>query len=298
MKYSVIIPVKDEQENIKPLIDKIKEVLEDYEIIFIDDGSTDDTYEEICKYDVKCIKFRRNYGQTAAMAAGFKYATGDIIISLDGDLQNEISDITRLLSVMEEGYDCVCGWRRNRNDLLMKKIASRFANWLGRKLLKVPIHDSGCSLRVYKKECIKNLGLYGESHRYIPGILYQKGYKIGEIVVTHHPRIHGKTKYGLKRIFHGFLDLLYIKFWDVYSSRPLHFFGKVGFLFYLFGGLIFIEQIYKAFKVGGLYIGPLLLLCVLFIILGTLLIFLGFLSEILIRIYYKDKEYYEIESFK
>ena len=299
MKYSVIIPVKDEQENIKPLIDKIKEVLKDYEIIFIDDGSIDDTYEEILKYDVKCIKFRRNYGQTAAMAAGFKYATGDIIISMDGDLQNSPEDIPNLLSVLDEGYDMVCGWRRNRYDPIMKKIISKAANWFGKKVTGIKIHDSGCSLKVYRKEVVKNIKIFGELHRFIPAIAHISGFSVGEIIVSHHPRIHGKTKYNFIRVFKGLLDILFVRFWGSFSTKPMHFFGGISILQFFLSFLIFIEQIYKAiFIVGRLQIGPLLLFSAMLFLNATLCLLFGFLSEIMIRTYYKDEEPYKIESFK
>ena len=299
MKYSVIIPVKDEEDNIKPLIDNIKEVLkEDYEIIFIDDGSTDGTYEEICKYDVRCIKFRKNYGQTAAMAAGFKHAQGDTIISMDGDLQNDAKDIPRLLSVMEEGYDLVTGWRRDRQDPFMKKWISKGANWFGQKITGVKIHDSGCSLKVYKKEVAKNLNIFGELHRFIPAVAISQGYSVGEIAVTHHPRIHGKTKYGFKRIMKGLLDVLFVKFWGSFSTKPIHFFGFLGLLQFFLSFLIVAEQVIKAFIVKGFYIGPLLLLAVMLFLNGTIFIVFGFLSEILIRIYYKEQEPFQIETFK
>lgn len=300
MKYSVIIPVKDEQENIKPLIDKIKEVLkEDYEIIFVDDGSKDDTYEEICKYDVRCVKFRKNYGQTAAMMAGFKHAEGDIIISMDGDLQNSPEDIPRLLSIMEEGYDMVTGWRRERKDPFFKKLISKGANWFGQKLTGVKIHDSGCSLKVYKKEVAKNLKLFGEMHRFIPAIAISQGYSVGEIAVTHYPRIHGKTKYGLKRIIKGLLDVLFVKFWGSFSTKPIHFFGGIGLLQYLLSLAIVLEQVIKAiFFVGRFNIGPLLLLATMLFLNATICVMFGFLSEIMIRTYYKEQEPYEIETFK
>jgi len=300
MKYSVVIPVKDEQENIKPLIDKIKDVLkESYEIIFIDDGSLDGTYEEISKYDVRCVKLRKNYGQTAAMMAGFDKAQGDIVISMDGDLQNDPGDIPRLLSVMEEGYDMVVGWRRERKDPFMKRTISKAANWFGQKLTGVKIHDSGCSLKVYKKEVVKTINLFGEMHRFIPAVALSHGFSVGEIAVTHHPRIHGKTKYGIKRIVKGLLDVLFVKFWSTFSTRPLHFFGGLGLIQYLVSFIIVAEQIFKAlFFVGKLNIGPLLLLAVMLFLNATICVMFGFLSEIMIRTYYKGGEPYEIETFK
>ncbi|MCK4589180.1 MAG: glycosyltransferase family 2 protein [Nanoarchaeota archaeon] len=288
---SVVIPVYNEEKNVAILHKKVKEVLDTlnkkYEIIFINDGSKDRTYEELLKLKkVKIINFRKNFGQSAAMDAGFKAIKGEIVVSMDGDLQNDPVDIPRLIAKLDEGYDVVSGWRKRRKDSLQKNFFSIFASRLRRKILKTNLHDFGCSLKAYRKECFKNFDLMGEMHRYIPPMLAWKGFRLGEVKVHHHSRKYGKTKYGLKRLFNGFLDLLYIKFWGSYSTRPLHFFGLLGFLQYGLSVVIFIEQFVKALLIKGLTVGPLLLLGVLLVITGTMFIIFGFLGEILIRTYY------------
>ena len=233
---TIVIPVYNEEENISPLYNELKEVLspiEDYEIIFIDDGSTDGTYKELTKIhkfgDIKIIKFRRNFGQTAALKAGFDFALGDILITMDADMQNDPKDIINIMKEMEDSkYDAISGWRYERRDKITKKIYSRLSNWLARKLTGLKIHDFGCTLKAYKKECIKDLELYGEIHRYIPALLSWRGYKIKEIKVNHRKRKYGKTKYNFWRLFKGLLDIINIKFWIKYSTRPLHFFGIIG----------------------------------------------------------------------
>ncbi|MEK6857710.1 MAG: glycosyltransferase family 2 protein [Nanoarchaeota archaeon] len=306
VQISVVIPAYNEQDNLEPLYKRIKEALDKfkkkYEIIFIDDGSRDRTFEVLSNLrkkdnSVKIIRFRRNFGQTASWDVGFKNASGEYIITMDADLQNDPADIPLLFDKLKEGYDVVSGWRVDRKDSFSKKIFSIFANYLRRKLTKEKIHDAGCSLKLYKKECLEDLHLYGEMHRYITTLLKLKGFKVGEVKVTHHPRIHGKTKYGFKRLFKGFFDLLFIKFWNDFSTRPLHFFGYIGFVQYVFSVLIVIEQIIKAiFFVKRLDLGPLLVLAVLFFITGTLTLLFGFLAEIMVRNYYKDKQNYAVKE--
>ncbi len=303
---SVVIPFFNEEDSVETLFKELKEVLDglgrSYEIVCVDDGSTDGTFRKLRRLRerhpvVRVVKFRRNFGQTAALSAGFEVAEGRIVVSMDGDLQNDPRDIPRLVDKLAEGYDVVAGWRHERRDPASKKIPSRIANWLRRKLLGDDLHDSGCTLRAYKKEALKNLKLYGEMHRYIPAFLRARGYRIGEVKVKHRPRKFGSTKYTSSRLAKGFLDLLYVKFWSDYSTRPLHVFGSLGLIQYLFAVLIFIEQVIKAFIVGGLFIGPLLMLSVLLLITGTLFILFGFLSEIQIRTYYErvGEKPYEIE---
>lgn len=305
MAISVIIPTYNEEENVKILHAELKAVLnqlrQPYEIIFIDDGSRDRTFEnllELRKKDkkVKLIRFRKNFGQTAAMDAGFKAAKGDVIIAMDSDLQNDPADIPLLLQKIDEGYDVVSGWRWNRKDSLSKKLFSFVANIMRRRLTRETIHDSGCSLKAYRKECFKGLDLYGEMHRYIPAILAWRGFRVGEVKVNHRPRMYGKTKYNVRRVFKGFFDLLFIKFWNDYSTRPIHFFGSIAFFQYFLAGLILVEQVIKAFIVRALNLGPLLVLAAVLVITGSLTFLFGFLAEILIRTYYKDKQNYVIEK--
>ncbi len=305
MDLSIVIPVKNEGENLEALHRELSQTLAklgSYEIIFINDGSTDRSLEALKKIQkrdshVVVIQFRKNFGQTAAMDAGFKQAQGNVIIPMDADLQNDPKDIPKLLVKLKEGYDVVSGWRKNRQDSAGKSVSSRLAHFLRQVLIKEEIHDSGCTLKAYKKECFKDLNLYGEMHRYIPAILKLKGFKIGEAVVNHRPRKAGKTKYGTTRLVKGFFDLLFIKFWNDYSVRPIHFFGSLGLFQYLVAILIFLEQIWKAiYVVGKLDLGPLIVLSVLLIITGTLTIMFGFLAEIMIREYYKDRVPYSIEA--
>jgi glycosyltransferase involved in cell wall biosynthesis len=306
MEISVIVPEYNEEENIIPLYKKVCDALKNYnfELILVDDGSKDRTFniiEGIAKTDkrVKGIKLRKNSGQTASLSAGINNSKGEIIVTLDGDLQNDPYDIPMLITkIKNEGYDAVSGWRADRKDPFFKRINSKFANYLRRKLIKDNVHDAGCALKAYKREALDGIELYGEMHRYIHALVKLRGFKVGEVRVRHHPRLRGKTKYNYKRLFKGFLDLLYVKFWNDYSTRPLHFFGGLGLLQYFLSFLILIEQIIKAIILKKLLLGPLLLLSVLFVVTGTLFIIFGFLSEIIIRTYYstKNKKPYEIEK--
>lgn len=297
INISVIIPVYNEEKNIPILYNKLIGVLnrlnKAYEIIFVDDGSTDKSCETICslcKKDsrVKVVQLRKNFGQTAALDAGIKNSAGDYIITMDADLQNDPEDIAPLLEKLKEGYDVVSGWRYERKDPILKRLFSFFANFLRRHLLNDKIHDSGCTLKVYKRECLMDLDMYGEMHRYITGVLSISGYKIGELKVKHHPRKFGKTKYGYKRILKGFLDLFFIAFLTRYFSRPLHLFGGIG-IFILVPGLVIgcylalMKFIYNI----SLSNRPLLILSVLMVILGTQFMIFGILAEILVRVYYK-----------
>ncbi|MCX6694935.1 MAG: glycosyltransferase family 2 protein, partial [Candidatus Altiarchaeota archaeon] len=227
MDVSIVIPVYNERHNVTKLYEAIEETMRNirrtYEIIFVDDGSKDGTTQElrsICFSDrkVKCVMLRRNFGQTAALSAGIAKAAGEVVITMDADLQNDPKDIPKLLEKIREGYDVVSGWRKSRKDPLFgKKIPSLFSNWLARKLTGVKIHDFGCSLKAYRREAIKGVQLYGEMHRYIPALLYNKGFTVAEVEVNHRPRAHGKTKYGVSRLLKGLMDLMYIKFWSTYS---------------------------------------------------------------------------------
>ncbi|MEM4254061.1 MAG: glycosyltransferase family 2 protein [Candidatus Woesearchaeota archaeon] len=305
IEYSVVLPVYNEEGNINPLYAELTPVMHSlgnpYEIIFVDDGSTDHTFSvlrSLAQRDkrVRIVKFRRNFGQTAALDAGIKQSKGKILITLDADLQNDPKDIPRLLEKMKEGYDVVSGWRAKRKDAFSKKVFSKLANRLRRWLTGESIHDAGCTLKVYKRECFDNLTLYGEMHRYITTVLKYRGFKIGELSVNHRPRKFGKTKYNFKRIFKGFFDLLFIKFWNDFSTRPIHFFGTAATIQFVAAFAIFIEQVIKAFLIRALYVGPLLMLSVMLVITGFLTFFFGFLAEIMIRMYYRDKPNYEIEA--
>jgi len=309
-KLSVIIPIYNEEDNILVLYKELKDVLKkmvkdnlisDYEIIFVNDGSKDksgEVLEGVSKKDpqIKVIEFRANFGQTPSLKAGFDHCSGDLIVTMDGDLQNDPRDIPQLIKKIREGFDVVSGWRNERRDPFFKRISSNIMNNLRKTIIGDNLHDYGCSLKIYKKECIKDLELFGELHRYITAYLYIKGYKIGEIQVNHRPRKFGKTKYGINRGINGILDLFYLKFWSTYSNRPLHFFGRMGIYLLLLSFFIIIEQIVKAFILKSLELGPLLMLSVVFGITGLLFIIFGFLSEIITRSYFENNKTYNIKK--
>lgn len=305
--HSVVIPVYNEEGNIFPLYNSLKPVMEklgEYEILFIDDGSDDGTFKKIkglsAKNErVRCIRFRKNFGQTSALSAGFDHARGDLIITMDGDLQNNPLDIPRLLDKMEEGYDVVSGWRYKRRDSIGKKIFSKISNWLARRLTGVKLHDFGCTLKVYKKDAIKDIELYGEMHRYIPAIVKWHGYSIAEIKVRHSERNIGKSKYGMSRLMKGIFDLMNFKFWSDFSTRPLHFFGGMGLFSFIAGIIIGLYLVILKFFFGEeLSNRPLLLLTVLLMIFGMQLLMFGFLAEMMTRNYFvaSKKKNYEIEE--
>jgi len=300
-ELSVVIPIYNESENVVELHKNIRYVLEkfigtDYEIIFVDDGSDDGSFEllhELHKEDnkVKVIRFRRNFGQTAALAAGFDYAKSDVIITMDGDLQNDPSDIPLLIRKIQEGYDIVSGWRRHRKDkLITRKIPSRIANFLISKLTGVRLHDYGCTLKAYRREVVKNINLYGEMHRFIPAIASWMGATVIETQVIHHPRKHGKAKYGLSRTLRVLLDLITVKFFLSYFTRPIQIFGVLGILSMLLGFASGIAVTLMKLLAGVDMTGnPLLLLTVFLFIVGFLFIVLGLLGEITIRTYFESQ---------
>lgn len=308
MKISIVVPIYNEKDNVELLYKKIKDVTlknrYEHEIIFVDDGSIDGTFEKMQEIaendkDFKLIKFRRNFGQTPAMAAGFDYASGDVIVSMDGDLQNDPEDIPKLLKKMDEGYDVVSGWRKERQDESKRVILSKMANWLIGKITKVKLHDYGCSLKAYKSDVAKNLHMYGELHRFIPVLANIYGADITEIPVKHHPRQFGKSKYNLSRTFRVIVDLVLMYFMQKFMTRPIHFFGIIGFFLFLTG--FFIDS-YLAFEkvFFGMDIGnrPLLLMGILLILTGINIGGIGIISEFLTRIYYEsqDKKIYNIKT--
>ena len=300
MDVSLVIPVYNEEDNLAPLYQKIKEVMDslgkDYEVIFVDDGSQDKSpqiLDSLAQKDprVKVIHFRRNFGQTAALAAGFEMAQGEVVITLDADLQNDPSDIPRLLEKMEEGYDVVSGWRKDRQDpFLSRTLPSLVANWLISKVTGVELHDYGCTLKAYRREVVKELNLYGELHRFLPALASWMGVKIAEIPVTHHPRRFGQSKYGITRTFRVILDLILVQFLLRYSTRPIRIFGGGGLISLILGmalGLyLSVVKIFFHHRIGN---RPLLILAVLLIILGIQLLSLGILGEFLTRIYYEGQ---------
>jgi len=300
-ELSVVIPVYNEEKNVGILYKQLKEAIKEYdhEIIFVDDGSGDNTFNNLMNIkdkNIKIIKFRKNFGQTAALSAGFREAKGEIIVQMDGDLQNDPADIPKLLSEMD-GYDVISGWRYGRKDPLSKKLISKFANSVRRFLINERIHDSGCSLKAYKRECFDDIDLYGDMHRYIPALLGWKGFRIGEVKVNHYPRKYGKTKYNYGRLVPGLLDLLNILFWRKYSNSPLHIFGSIGILLTSFGfilgfGLLIARQI-LGYALGQ---SQLPLLAVLLVVIGVQFFVSGLMAEISMKNYYSSgRKTYSIE---
>lgn len=295
---SVVIPAYNEKDSIPILYEKLTKVLEDdYEIIFVDDGSDDGTFEVLQKIAdkdsrVKVIRFRRNYGQTAAMYAGFQHAKGEIIITMDADLQNDPEDIPALIRKLEEGYDLVSGWRKDRKDpFFSRRLPSMIANWIISKVTGVELHDYGCTLKAYRAEILKELELYGDMHRFLPALTKRHGAKITEVVVRHHPRLYGKSKYGLGRTIRVILDILLVKFLNEYINKPMYVFGSVGFLLLFTGSLVLAYLILiKLFFGEDIGRRPLLVLSVLSILAGIQLISTGIIAELLVRIYYRSKE--------
>jgi glycosyltransferase involved in cell wall biosynthesis len=306
---SVIIPVFNEEKNILPLYEKLNSVLEgigkDYEVIFIDDGSSDDTLsilKPICKKDprIKFISFSRNYGQTSALSAGIDFSKGKIIIPMDGDLQNDPEDIPSLLQRIEEGYDVVSGWRKDRKDpFLNRRLPSIIANKLISLIGGVHLHDYGCTLKAYRKDILKNVRLYGEMHRFIPIYAKWVGARVSEIPVRHFPRKFGSSKYGVNRVFKVILDLMVIKFLLSYSQKPIYVFGGTGFLMILGSILSGGYAVYlKLFRGVSFILTPMPILCIFLMVLGFLSILMGFLAEVLIRTYYESqgKPTYQIKE--
>jgi len=305
MKVSVVIPIYNEEQNIEILYEKLKDALNNqpfsYELLFVDDGSNDNSLnilKDIQKSDknVIVISFRKNFGQTAAFSAGFDYASGDVVVTIDGDLQNDPMDIPKLVAMMDE-YDIVSGWRKDRKDpFLSRRLPSQIANKLISLVTGVKLHDYGCSLKAYRKDVVSNIHLYGEMHRFIPAVASQYGVKIAEVVTTHHPRLYGKSKYGISRTFKVLLDLIMIKFFQTFFTKPLRAFGPIGLGSFFVGLLLAIkltvEKLFWGKDIGG---RPLLILSVLLIIVGFQLIAMGILGEFLVRIYFEGqnkKTYY------
>jgi len=303
IKYSVIVQAYNEVNAVAPLHHEIKAVMdslnESYEIIFIDDGSNDGTFEELVKLSpIKIIKFRKNFGQTSALDAGFKQAQGEIFITLDGDGQNDPADIPKLLEELNNGCDLVSGWRYDRKDSVEKRFISRGADFMRKFFINDQIHDSGCTLKVYKHECLENLNLYGEMHRFITGIVRWQGFEISEVKVNHRPRTTGETKYNWKRIVKGLIDMISVWFWRKYSSRPLHLFGGLGLLISSIGFLLGLYLI--VFRLLGRIslqnrIWP--LVAVFMVLVGLQLFISGLLADIAVKTYYNNRRTaYNIEK--
>ena len=300
MTLSVVIPVYNEEENVRLLHESLRNALDplnkEYELLFVDDGSTDRTLpilEEIQAQDNKVVvlSLRRNFGQTAAFAAGFDFSRGDVVVTMDGDLQNDPADIPKLLELIKES-DLVSGWRKNRKDpFFSRRLPSMMANWLISKVTGVKLHDYGCSLKAYRRDVIKNLKLYGEMHRFIPAVASWYGVRVAEVETVHHPRMRGKSKYGISRTVKVVLDLITVKFLQSFSTKPIQFFGPFGILSGFLGFLILLylsaDKLLFGKDIGG---RPLLLLGALLIIVGIQLIGMGLLGEMLVRVYHESQK--------
>ena len=315
MNYSVVVPAHNEEDNIQPLYEAVKSVMTDlslseqsepradWELIVIDDGSTDGTLkklQEVAAQDdrLKVIQFRRQFGQTAGWSAGFDHAQGELVIVLDADLQNDPKDIPAMVKKLrDEDLDVLSGWRKNRKDKQHMMFLSRIGNKIRQWVTGEKIHDHGCSLKVYRREALEDLELYGEMHRYITALLSWKGFKVGEVIVSHHPRTRGVTKYNIRKKLKGFLDLIVVKFWIQYAARPMHFFGAIGGLFILVGALL-------GGTLGTLWLTRTIglagrsspLLAVLLVLLGFQFLLTGVLADVVAKTYYAQKKAYSIKQ--
>lgn len=296
---SIVVPVYNEADNLPDFLAAIQRVMrslqKSYECILVDDGSTDGTRDVILTEQkrnsaIRLVSLRRNFGQTAAMAAGFDHARGAIIVTLDADGQNDPDDIPKLLEKLNTGYDLVCGWRKDRKDPLSKKIPSAFANALIAWVTGVKIHDSGCTLKAYRREVVKELNLYGQMHRFIPALASWSGVSLVEIPVRHHPRTRGKSKYGLSRTLRVFLDLITVKFFLSYSTSPIQIFGKVGLYSGLLGIGCFVAAVILKFMQARTLTGnPLFYLFIFLELLGVQFVLIGLLGEINIRTWHESR---------
>jgi len=300
-QLSVVVPLLDEEDNLPSLYGQITRALEgryEYEIIFVDDGSTDGSFEILKGFHtsdprVRVIRFRRNFGQTAALSAGFAHARGDWIIAMDADLQNDPADIPMLISKLDEGYDVVSGWRKKRHDkTLTRRLPSKIANWLISRITEVKLHDFGCTLKAYRREVLAETRLYGEMHRFIPALASWSGAKVTECVVNHRPRTAGKAKYGLERTVKVVLDLITIKFLGSFSTKPIYIFGGLGVVSAgaaFLSGLAVLYQKFFSHSHLAMNRNPLLVLTAVLMITTVQFILMGLLAELLVRTYHESQ---------
>lgn len=298
---SVVIPIYNERENIAPLAEEIHAALKKrvpYEIIFVDDGSSDGSDRELKRIKgITAIFLRRNFGQSTALAAGIDHAKGDIIVTLDGDRQNDPKDIPLLLDKIDEGYDIVSGWRHRRKDPLFKRIFSNMARAWRNLLIKDRIHDAGCALKAYRKECFDGFELFGELHRYIVELLAIKGFRVAEVKVSHRPRTKGTTKYGAQRLVKGMLDLYLVWFWQKYAGRPLHLFGGLGIMCvgagFLTGIMLVLQKILFSRDLSDNFFS----VVVVFLLLAGIQLFVaGVMTDLLVRTHNKDRRRYWVRE--
>jgi glycosyltransferase involved in cell wall biosynthesis len=304
LDVSVVVPVLDEEDSIRPLCSSLHGVLgglgSEYEIIFVDDGSQDSSFEVLKSlYEeepghVRVIQFRRNFGKTAALAAGFKQAAGDVIVTLDADLQDDPSEIPDLLTKLDDDYDLVVAWRRERQDSLSKRLASKVANLAVSVLTGVRVHDLNCGFKAYRKEVVEDLKLYGELHRFIPVLAHWRGYRVGEEEVVHRPRQYGRSKYGFERLGRSFLDFLSVLFLTYFLKRPMHLFGTVGVILFLCGFVIGLYLAGLWFLGEGIGWRPVLFLGITLMIVGVQMASIGLLGEMIRNFAYEAEEEYSI----
>ena len=298
-EISVVVPLLNEQDNIGPLYEQITETLTDvydYEIIFVDDGSSDNSFDILAKLQkpdarIRVICFRKNFGQTAALSAGFAHARGKVIVAIDADLQNDPADIPEMIAKLDEGFDVVSGWRKKRHDnAVTRLLPSKIANWLISRITGVKLHDYGCTLKVYRREVLEEIKLYGEMHRFIPALASWSGARIAEIPVNHRPRTTGKTKYGLGRTLKVVLDLITVKFLGSFSTKPIYIFGGLGLASGIgaiaSGWIVVYQKIAHNFAINR---NPLLVLTALLITATIQFILMGLLAELLVRTYHESQ---------
>jgi glycosyltransferase involved in cell wall biosynthesis len=285
---SVVVPVCNEEQSVAPLLDEVATALAEYEweAIFVDDGSTDGTFAALTRLhdghaNVRVVRLRRNFGKAAALAAGFEHARGEVVVTIDGDGQDDPAEIPRLLAKLDEGFDLVSGWKARRRDPLRRRMLSRVFNSVTSRVSGLRLHDMNCGLKAYRAEVVREIDLYGELHRFLPVLAHYEGYRVAELPVNHRPRAHGRSRYGLERYVRGFLDLLTVSFMGRYRHRPLHLFGGLGLVLGLLGTAILVYL--TALKIAGEAIGhrPLLTLGVLLVVVGMQFFSLGLISELL-----------------
>jgi glycosyltransferase involved in cell wall biosynthesis len=287
---SVVIPVRDEEASVGPLTVELAGVLDElgepWEVVFVDDGSTDGTFAALTRLHaerptVRIVRMRRNFGKAAALQAGFGQATGEVVVTMDGDGQDDPNEIPRLLAKLDEGFDLVSGWKTRRRDPITRRVPSRIFNGVTGRVSGLRLHDLNCGLKAYRAEVLDGLRIYGELHRYIPVLAHYRGFRVAELPVNHRPREHGRSRYGMERYVRGFLDLLTVTFMGRYSHRPLHLFGGLGLLLTLLGFVVLAYL--TVLKLAGEAIGhrPLLTLGVLFVVVGMQFLSLGLLSELI-----------------
>jgi glycosyltransferase involved in cell wall biosynthesis len=287
---SVVVPLHDEERTVALLFDELQAALDPldqpWEAVFVDDGSTDGSFGALTRLhnandNVRVVRLRRNFGKAAALAAGFANAQGDIVVTIDGDLQDDPTEIPRLLAKLDEGFDLVSGWKAHRRDPITRRVLSRIFNWVTGRVSGLRLHDLNCGLKAYRAEVVQGLRLYGELHRFIPVLAHYRGYRIAELPVNHRPREHGRSRYGVERYVRGFLDLLTVSFVGRYRYRPLHLFGGLGLLLGLVGFVVLAYL--TVLKIGGHAIGerPLLILGVLLMVVGLQFFSLGLISELI-----------------